>query len=179
MIDTISTILKPAPINQKRTPKRKEAPSTDEALLTARDNLLMGYKKAKRTPRGVFDAAVRIAEERLEQTNYNGPFRTALRRDPIDVWKEVVNKEFDTTWEKAMACVQDEDHEEHEEDADDPDAATPTDMYRTCTVTLKSILRPSLPAEAVERMLTQSQDTVSDTISELQVLIHKALLVVS
>ncbi|KAK3822833.1 MAG: hypothetical protein J3Q66DRAFT_424239 [Benniella sp.] len=48
-----------------------------------------------------------ITESTLNQTNYNAYFREDLPRDPLKIWKEVLNDEFDNAWNQSVTNVKD------------------------------------------------------------------------
>jgi hypothetical protein len=110
MVRTITDIVhpRPKPSSQgKRTPRRngKQAPTTEEALTKAKSKLSDSFHASKSTPRGPFSAAVSIAESTLNQTNYNNHFREDLPRDPLEIWKEILNNEYENTWNQSVANV--------------------------------------------------------------------------
>lgn len=53
--------------------------------------------------------------------------------------------------------------------------------YRTCSVSLKAVLRHDLAehADRIEDLLDNTQNTVAGVVDELQVLMHKAVFAVS
>jgi hypothetical protein len=182
MSNAISDIVNPRPSNQgDRKRKRTQASSSDEALEKAKDKLLEGFKKSKRAPRGVVSAAVALAEETLNQNNYQDQFRKSLGRDPADVWQDVVDEDFESTWNQVMTSVR---CGQGVQNDNNPGSTTSTNkniVYRSCTVTLQSVLRPELHAHVgtIERLLSHSQEAISNTVAEVQAVIHKALFAVS
>ncbi|KAF9407832.1 hypothetical protein BGZ76_005978, partial [Entomortierella beljakovae] len=129
------------------------------------------------------------------------------QKENIDMWKEVVNSEFDRVWARTLVestprntvaktdaptlevrneenelNIQNELGEEKELDEEelDQDAAHEKELIRTCTTTLKSIIRPDIEAnEQFVSILNRRQLELTDLISDLSVLTYKTVLAIA
>jgi hypothetical protein len=155
----------------------------------AKDDLFKSFKESKHLPRGIFTTAVTLAETALKQNNYRGHFVRDLGDiKTVDLWRDVVGEEFEEKWGLALNKARSKTSSTSTSTSTSTISGTnPTDGsdenvdYRTCTTTLRSILRPEIAQheDLIEKLLSQSQQDIAGAIDEIQVLIHKAVFAVS
>ncbi|KAF9920719.1 hypothetical protein BGZ65_010980 [Modicella reniformis] len=172
-------------IKNSTTHGRRQVLSIDELLEKAKESLLEKFRASKHAPRGTLAASVALAEETLGQDNYASSFSRYLGVKPVNVWRDVVEEDFDAKWNlgvasaKSMKDVHDE--ESQEEDQEQSLDVETQKNIRTCSATLSAVLRPEIRdnKDDVIRLAEEAQTTVTDCMQEMSCLVHKTTLLVS
>ena len=202
-----STIEKTVDATISKSKKGKRRAAVEDKLDQEKESLFKKFKSYKKAPTGTLTDAVAVAEKQLEQDKYLHLFRQDLgNKTPFAIWEDEYKSKFETTWDLAVtksktpkvvdSTSQNPDSTPQNNpgssgnmssSTSDPEPESSDDTgyggieYRTCSVTLKAVLREELVdhQDTIESLLTESQNTVTDVVSELQVVMHKALFAVS
>jgi hypothetical protein len=175
-------------IEKIATKKKFNQGQTKESLLAEKKIELKNYMMNRSsTPRGtlqdVFDILTK--EQELDPA-FNYVRLRGILSDGVTLtsWKQSVQEGFDTVWQQELQTVasagptSNQKRRGRNDNGEEDDSA---EQIRTCTTTLRQILRPDLMDKyhEITRISEERQVAMTDTMDELCVLIQKTLLVVS
>ncbi|KAF9963832.1 hypothetical protein BGZ65_010474 [Modicella reniformis] len=180
-IDRVGSDIKKA-VGDIMSKKKMKAGETKESLLEAKRKELKSEMEARpRVPRGIVQKLHSVLTQNLYSSFSYVQLRGLLEDgENITCWRRAVQTSFDDSWAEAEAVQKVEDEEpttkkDHTQDKNEDE------NVRTCTVTLKQILRPDL-MEHYKNLTTiaeQRQTAITNSIDELAVLTQKTLLVMA
>jgi hypothetical protein len=105
-------------------------------------------------------------------------------KDSLVHWAASVDESFDTFWEEEVKVLKSkalDPPQEPEPEVVDLEEPQNPNMIKTCTMTMKQILRPDMEQhhdEIIKTML-QRQEEITNLVDELSVLAHQTTLLVS
>ncbi|KAF9081308.1 hypothetical protein BGX27_004988, partial [Mortierella sp. AM989] len=183
----------------KRTVFKKG--DTKQSLLDQEKNRLLNkLRSCVKVPRGIMDNAVSSVKSEYglsdKFTFMDLQKMLGDAKENVSIWKEAVESNFIRAWSDSIAGstlgqpsavttdalaleVGDEDIElDGEEEVNGEEELDEKESIRTCTVTLKDILRPDLQdqQDRIISILNRNQTELTDVITELSVLTHKTVL---
>ncbi|KAF8951852.1 hypothetical protein BGZ46_003774, partial [Entomortierella lignicola] len=184
IVDIVSPVLKRKKFKANET---KESALAEKFAKTKSDVV-----DAKRVPRNTMD----IAHELILDKYHDFTFANFRKSDIVaklgsetssfNIFQQYVRSNFDSLWESTLAECEAKIPAQTNKEGDNEDEYQVEDSngedkdIRTCTVTLKSILRPDLDhVEELISMLKTSQVDVTNFIDELSILVHKTVLMVA
>lgn len=181
--DRVATDIRKAVKDIMSKKKFKNGESRESLLATKGPELKHDMMARTSVPRGTLQNALGLLRQEQDLDPCFGYVH--LRRLLLDgvnltAWIRAVESSFDMSWQQELEQASEEDHqrqvkvEEKEDDSKD-------EQIRTCTVTLKQILRPDLMEDYsdIVEIAEGRQRAISNTVDELCVLIQKTLLVVT
>lgn len=170
-----------APILKKQ--KFKKGSTKESELEKKRDELKNRFLKAKSLPRNTIHHALESVRElhglshRFKAEDLQkklGPSKAN-----IATFNETANSNFDSVWQEALENCEGGEQIDIEADGDKSKFAKKN--IRTCSATLKQILRPDIMNyyDNIVGILNGNQSTITDIISELSILAQKTVIIVS
>lgn len=165
-----------------------------------REKVKNDFEAKKRMPQGIVQNAIETIREDLgkdEQfASYHLDKKVAAREENpisnIEIWKDVVRDNFESAWRTAKETHDDTDivgdagddgaGDSEEEDDGENDELTGSKAIRTCTTTLKKILRPGVAIDHFADFVSIAEDhqkVFTDIMSEVSILSMKAVHMVS
>lgn len=167
--------------------KKLKTGESDESLLNKKKAQLMeGYGDRKRIPRGLMDTVYGEIRSGLslseDYTDYIIQKEIGQTSKNVEYWNKTFETKFERLWEQRIPDLP--------SDIDgDQDRKRKKEILRTCTVTLNQILRSDLRSnldldkkdhlKIIVDTLKSKQIAVTNDISELSLLAHKSILLVS
>ncbi|KAG0214172.1 hypothetical protein BGX31_001147 [Mortierella sp. GBA43] len=164
-----------------RTKKFKDAGADEQDIIlqTARTKLLTKLRSMKSVPRGGMQEAYTIIKDDHNDPEFTyDQLQNLLRTEPkgIDIWKQTVDSEFDSSWTSKM----DEEQDKTEPEQEDVNSGCSKDI-RTCTVSLSDIIRHDMKDERprIIELAAGAQKAITDTIDELSCIAMKTVCTVA
>ncbi|KAF9201042.1 hypothetical protein BGZ49_008726 [Haplosporangium sp. Z 27] len=220
-VDSIEDLIQSAvaPIFKKK--KFNNGETKEQLLADSKAQLDKKFSGKERVPRGIMEKAVGVARSEYN-LNSNFTFQDLQKKlgdpkDNIKLWKEAVRSDFSRAWAGAMLRSKeggpnktteagiaieeledksDEEDSEGEYEEEDEEESDDKELIKTCSTTLRNILRPDLQGQPepngqddemdledyhdrVVSILVKRQTELTDVIAELSTLTHKTILVIA
>jgi hypothetical protein len=162
--------------------KFKAGESMESLLATKGPELKQVMLSRTSVPRGTLQNVLDLLKQEQDldpDFGYVQLLRLLPAKVNLSAWIGAVEASFDISWQQELEKASDEDHQHHAKTMESGESND--EQIRTCSVTLKQILRPDLMdhyGDIVE-IAEERQRTITNTVDELNVLIQKTLLVVS
>ncbi|KAF9429102.1 hypothetical protein BGZ76_001818 [Entomortierella beljakovae] len=206
-----------APILKKKqftTERPKE-----QLLEDKKTELVNTFNRKERIPAGTMTKAVdAVRSEYKLNSDFSSMDLQKIIGDPKDnvlLWKEVVNSDFSQVWKFTVPKSEEDgpnktdeveipiegpedesDNEDSEDETEDEEESDSRVVIKTCSTTLRNILRPVLQGQPESKdqsngmvledhhdrivsILTERQTELTDVISELSALTHKTTLLIA
>ncbi|KAI8356533.1 hypothetical protein B0O80DRAFT_28243 [Mortierella sp. GBAus27b] len=168
-------------VETTKTKKFKDGDGEEQDIIlqTARTKLLTALQSRNSVPRGSLQVAYTMIKDHHNDPEFNyGHLESLLKTAPkgIDIWKQTVDSEFDSSWTSKM----DEEQDKPEPEQEDVKSGCSKDI-RTCTVSLSDIIRHDMKDERprIIELAAGAQKTITDTIDELSCIAMKTVFTVA
>jgi hypothetical protein len=161
----------------------KTGESRESLLATKGPELKHDMMTRTRVPRGTLQNALNLLTQEQDLDPDLGIVHLrGLLTDGVNLtaWIRAVESSFDMSWQQELEQASEENHQ-HQVKVEEEVDGSKDEQIRTCTVTLKQILRPDLMEHYsdIVKIAEERQGAITNTVDELSVLIQKTSLVVS
>ncbi|KAF9953804.1 hypothetical protein BGZ70_000114 [Mortierella alpina] len=171
-------------IRKEVGPKLKKGKAAD--LTASRHKVRERLLGITRPPPGVVEASLATIRTQYDlgpsfsHQQFSRMFAADTRH--VDRWHDVVQSEYDQVWARTVSAVEATVDRSTDRAAKGEVDDNPKEEIFTCPVSLKKVLRQEFQAQEQDLIFTlikETQKSVTDTIAELAVLAHKALILMA
>ncbi|KAK3828311.1 MAG: hypothetical protein J3Q66DRAFT_306632 [Benniella sp.] len=169
----------------ERLGKRKK--QSDEIYQNEYTMLRADLEGRPKLPRNTYDSVLTSLKAKgilPETALVNAVQRQLPNKESLVLWKDSIEESFDIFWEEEVKALKSKALDPPQEpvpEVVDLEEPQNSNMIKTCTMTLKQILRPDMEQhhEEITKTILKRQEEITNLADELSVLAHQTTLLIA